>query len=65
MRRRDRFRELAEAYNAQFRAPEPEPAPAPALKLVTLEQREKGVCPRCGKHIGRGVGGHLRGCTGE
>ncbi|MGY2995455.1 hypothetical protein [Mesorhizobium sp. URHB0026] len=22
----------------------------------------KGVCPKCGKHIGKGVGFHLRAC---
>lgn len=38
--------------------PTPQPAPKPAPKTP------KGVCPKCGKHIGKGIAGHKRACKG-
>lgn len=31
--------------------------PAPAL--------DKGTCPKCGKHVGKGVHFHVRSCDGD
>lgn len=25
----------------------------------------KGECPKCGRHIGRGIAKHVKGCNGD
>lgn len=37
--------------------PKSKPLPAPAIA-------KKGTCPKCGKHIGRGVHFHEKTCKG-
>ncbi len=42
---------------------EPEEEP---LYIVELEEpAQKGVCPKCNKHIGRGVHFHAKKCRGQ
>ena len=33
--------------------------------IVELEETPKGVCPKCNKHIGRGVHFHAKKCRGN
>jgi len=35
------------------------------LVIVELEEPAKGVCPKCNKHIGRGVHFHAKKCRGQ
>lgn len=37
--------------------------PKPAGKA--LQEADKGACPKCGKHIGKGVHFHVRSCDGD
>jgi len=36
-----------------------------AVKKDKPIEIKKGQCPKCLKHIGRGLAGHLRGCNGD
>ena len=39
--------------------------PAGTTNLATTAPRKKGVCRKCGKRVGRGVGLHARRCDGN
>ncbi len=37
--------------------------PKPAEKAP--QEADKGTCPKCGKHVGKGVHFHVRFCDGD
>lgn len=39
------------------------PAEKDAMKKAV--ESEKGVCPKCGKHVGKGIFVHVKGCHGH
>jgi hypothetical protein len=30
-----------------------------------VKTEDKGTCPKCGKHVGKGVHFHVKGCNGH
>lgn len=65
MRRRQIIRERTEAQDAARTDPVDRDAGRreAAFQAIT-GAGERGVCPKCGVTIGRGVYGHSRGCRG-
>lgn len=36
----------------------------PPLRVVKSVKKAKGICSKCGKHIGRGIAVHIKHCEG-
>jgi hypothetical protein len=59
----DRIRRRRSLFNDYNKRREAKAAVVPADPEPTAAPR-KGVCPVCGKHIGRGVAFHAKRCEG-
>lgn len=58
-----------QAYSVAQETAPPPPPPIPLQEEKNFSRRyidrtEKGVCAKCGKYIGKGIGPHQRFCKG-